>query len=826
MPEQSMTPDWKFIAYPASNAAQRRRDGFTVADIFRDMLPAANSDYAGQLAQESWNNYTRLASGLEVEGAGFMAFLPDNTISRKPASLSTAAYGAGLFVLPVKTPQPPDFEELDGTWKQVPQLTAKGGSGVYNTGSEETQRARLGRIEKNQPIECDMSFLTQQRTGTRPEYLKRLGPKLRLALREGLPPSLESLDSPSEEGAETWGTYRTMDKYGPFSFRESSVTMRLYHLGDRAIWEMGDQGMWILDSKETKGLTKTTPKTVEPKKLEWGGIQPLIEATNCRARVEMASLSYGTAIVRRTVPRPAVEDQVETAPIAGGHYPQGTKMGVNVSRNERSTTYEITLNSSPDGRSTPLLSQVSQHWKPLWSDQLSTGGVDVTKAVTGCSINQAYPPMQAGFEGTIEFDVTLLKKFVAGYASVLHDESPIEISATWRDNTGALMGAHDGLFRGYLLGTTSDETDWNKATITFQLRDSIARLQGTLAPVDGRAPNLDRILAERMLAQADANAGEPKQTGYVPDGAGGVKPLTTRQKQLFGADAAKELVGHYLGPFEENSFNGNGDALRFTPAAQPPLFDKGDYQGSWLAIAGVYGTELTSGKFIPQAGTRFPPPYGQDALTWINNFAADCNSIFFYGYPDRETQSWPCPVFMEYSSYLGRVKVWEVEGGALDSINIETKPESNITRVLVWGNPFGTSANPGTPAFVQGEAVERPARWERTKILETNLASTEERAKFMAAVFLNEAYEEDGIEWPKYTRRGNSKMQVADIVFTVASNHLNVNGKFYRIGRLEHRYEVGAATGAEWHTTASLQTLTEMQRAAYNRAHPEIGGQI
>ncbi|MBD0314812.1 MAG: hypothetical protein ICV86_18820 [Microcoleus sp. T3-bin5] len=276
------------------------------------------------------------------------------------------------------------------------------------------------------------------------------------------------------------------------------------------------------------------------------------------------------------------------------------------------------------------------------------------------------------------------------------------------------------------------------------------------------------------------------------------------------------------------SFNGNGDPLRFTSSSQPPLLAHRDYEGAWLAVASVYGVELSSGNLVPQSGSHFPPPFGQDALTWINNFAADCNSIFFYGYPDRDTQSWPCPVFMEYSAYLGRVKIWEVEGSALGAINIETKPESNITRTLVWGNPFGTSAadRPGQPAFVQGEAVAFPARWERTKILETNLASTPERAQFMAAVFLNEVYEEDGIEWPKYTRRGNSKMQVADIVFTAASNHLNVNGKFYRIGRLEHRYEAGSQTGVEWHTTASLQTLTAMQRAAYNRAHPEIGGQI
>jgi hypothetical protein len=318
----------------------------------------------------------------------------------------------------------------------------------------------------------------------------------------------------------------------------------------------------------------------------------------------------------------------------------------------------------------------------------------------------------------------------------------------------------------------------------------VLRLQKPAAVIDSRFPPLDLLYA-------------------IKDGSSRANLV------LYGSECVAEILSRSLGSSEGAMLNGGGTELvvrrgafvplryvRFFPSSHYPLLDSGsDGAGYFSVMAGATGKPPTTDGFL------FPPPFGEDALSWINKIAAYDHAVFFYGWPgDTERfETWPVPCYGRINNFTaGAPTRWiydaDYVGGDLGNLLLaaqtETRPEQKINRALVWGNPANQQAPAFLPALMVGEARlpssdpnSADYSWERTEILKEDIAGVPGAAQGIANGVISQL---SGVtmQFPDVTVRGNPLWFWGDKV----QFQMNSIGSDLSIGLQNHVFRVQKVT--------------------------------
>jgi hypothetical protein len=855
-------PQWRFTVYPTSAIPQRKIEAYAIADILADVISGRPSSWSGVLTRgasgNQWSDWGRLGDDLLLHNVGFARFGDAGEVRYGSGfwRIQGKTGAGGFFVLPTNTPLPvagdkevlgtlakPGGEVTDGedavmwlpktgAFQASRALTSTGTTALLNAGNP-AQKA-IAVTEKpwkqGRGLSLDVSLEGTRQQNNQARCLIRVSENLRVALRQGQFPALERrvLTRTGNRAKESWTTWRTMESLATFDTRDTQYSIGLHVIGNRLIWEVDGEAQWMLDSAvdasktaRSKGATAPDYVTVADMSSLIGGAPLSLETENLRARVEVARRSSDApGTVTRTVTKNSPTGQ-RLDPYGVGHLPPGTELPVTVTETGDQVSYAATLAPSEDGVSTPFLSQVYLAYKPVWSTPVG-GGIDISRIVTRATVSHAHPPVQAGTEGSVTIDLALMGKKLPGAAPYLRDYHPVEIEGRWDG------GPWRGLTKGYFAGVSGEQRAYNDATLTLTVQGPMMRLKKLASVIDGQCVPLDYYYQAKLQSADKANQ-EAAENDFSKTRDSNGRILNARpypKPAYYGADAVKDIIEHFLGPQAAAKFNGNGNARRFLPAGHPPLISYSDVAGSWLAVAEIYGQTLSAGSIQAQKGAMLVPPFGQDALSWCNQFAADEWCLFTEGYADRDTRGWPDLLYGTREEILSTAKLHEISGNDVEKLlaqaaSYETKPEKDLNRVLVWGKPWGQDV-PLSPAFVQGEARFSPLHprsaeqtWPRTLVLETPLAATPARAQALAAVVLMESDGEQFV-YPKYSLLGDADCMTGD-VFTARNVGLLGNEDiWFRSASVGHEY-TQSENAKTWMTNVALQTMSRSEIFKFQR---------
>jgi len=855
MAHQKGTPEIEVIAYPPSAIPHRQIDSFVVADTLADVL-APNTSFGGVMARGAtggqWTDWANPTSGLTLNNVGFARFMNDGRVSYNPGEQGQGA--GGFFVLPKESPynssisgmagggsNPLDWEAMEGTWVTVPSLkpaNSGGGSAIYNSGSETRFKARTAvSMKANSSLRLDLSFLGQNRSGSVPDFEGRIGDDLSISARHGMPWALQRRTFDAN-GNPDWKILKTMP--GTANLYGGKYRVAVKHLDGRLVWEVNDQAMWINDAK---GPDKNGE--LEPQNWSWSEAPVIVTAQNARVRVETALFDYaagGDGTVTRRIPLKINDGLVaqNTTPYSGGWQRNGAEMPVAVDYGDKYVSYTTTLKPTADGVHTPFLKHNLLAFSPVWTNP-SGSGIDISKAVSGASITLAAPPEQAGSQGTLDIDGTILKDIPGAIANV-KDYCPVTVRARWRDDSG-VAGAWRGLFNGCFYGMSKSSNAFNNRSITATLRDQIVRLSGANAIIDYKFRPLGMILFDQ-LSPGSTNG------GYNPDGSVAYNPEAPKKKPLYSGDCVKEIVRIQLGPDAVESLNGNGNSRRFFSSAEIPLYDGTGVLGTWLGLAEVFGLDLATGSL---EGIPFPPPFFDDCLSWINKFGEDANADFFSGHVDRDTNDPPVLIYGQYIRYLDKAILFNLRDAIGVSTNVgaggeiytiqnledidylmseasnETRPDSDYNRILVAADFPGTERNPLLPAMRMGEArlaASNPNSdaysWSRTRVVKNNLGAVEGGAEYLARKTL-EQIAATKKQWPSIIWRGEGRMQVGDVIQPFMDGEgsyedMGINQRLFRSTSVIHKLTLtGEMT--DWTTAVEARPMAKTEEARFRRVN-------
>lgn len=856
------SPLWRITLYPHTAVPYRKYDAFVVADLMADLLQGAPSDWQGLLVRgasaNQWQDWGRLGNDLQLNNVGFARFLPSGEVSFSVQPGQQG--GGGFYVRPTLNPLDAQGDDLGsygtgsnnsqvrlkakrGTWR-VTKATADNGARRVFSATVPNDGAAIATEEdwtRGRGLLLDIDCLSSgQTTNELPEITIPVSPTLRAVGRQGLPWVLEA-GTPSDGEETTWKVWKTMDQV-VFDARGKNYKVWFYLLGGRLCWQVNEHTRWLTDAQGNattpQGANSAGAPKAKPVAPLLGGAPVEVEVKRMRASVEFSAREYtggsSTGTVSRRVYRQsnAAMRNVTLNANGVGHLPPGSAMQVTPNATGSYITYTAALTASEDGLLSPLLSQVLLVYEPVWVGG-SGGGIDVSSAVNRATLSMAMPPTQAGAEGSVEFDVGLLNQ-IPGAANVTKDYCPVSIDTKWRYSDGSVDENWTGLFWGYLFGEQGGQNEFNSASISFTLRDPICRLRDPAAIVDGSCYPLDWAYYKKM-ADADAASQADAETFFVKvrDENGRVinaRPLTYQERSFYAWEAVKEILKIFLGPTEANRL------AVYVRDDEPPLLTFDYLSKAWLPSSLVVVNEIFqqsqaagSLALASQEGCIFKPPYGEDALAWINRFCQDVFAMFFYGYTDRSSLGYPRPIFGTRAEVLASTSVVHQVSGVdpskllLAGVSYETRPETDVNRILVWSNPWDTENQyPLTPAFVQGEARFGPLHpraqersWARTKVLETKLIRSAQAAKVAAALALKEL-DGDTFVFPRLSFAfGDARVLPGDVFTLSDAGLLGLEDESYRAERIEHEYTKGHDNeGTTWTMTATTNTMSAREKAA------------
>ena len=849
-------PEWRITIYPKTAIPQRKIEAVAIADMVADMAARRPTSWGGILSRggvgNDWNDWQRMGDDLEFHNVGFAQFNDDGSIDETPQRQTNQKAASGFYPVPSLNPLPVAGDKstfgalavddaFDTTSKTITDVIAwKVKSGNFEASRALTSTSTTALLNVNDPegvskaetehkwpkgcgVAFDVTLLGTRSETTQAHCYIQVSADLRVALRQNQFPVLErrNIVRGRYYAKTIWTIWRTMDKAPKVNTHNSHYFVMLIILAGRLVWVVNDHKQWVVDTvvDASKTATQGNTTTTANMSLLIGVDLLLAETSNLRARIETSKVlsnTPGTITHNRT---PIAAQGTSLTPYATGNQPYGTSLQTALSSNG----YTVTLNAAADGINTPFATTICHAYVPVWVTPTGSG-TDIAKVVKRAVASHAHPPVQAGTDGSITIDLALLNKLMPSSASLLQDYAPVQLEGRWDG------GTWEDITAGYLLGTSGEQQSYNDATLTFTIAGPMMRLKKPAALVDSGNVPLDYIFYQRiapiLAVQAmDLREGNYYNPGY--DGSGNIismGPIKLDSLNYYGANAVQDIVEHFLGPDAKSTFNGNGDPKRYLPADHPPFLSTNDVAGSWLPIAEAYGQSLTAASLQAQQGAIMPPPFGQDALTWCNQFAADEFCIFTEGYPDRATRGWPQLMYGTREMILSTATLHTISGDDVaallaQSASFETKPESDINRVLVWGKPFGQEI-PLTPAAIQGEARFNPSNprsaeqtWQRTYVAETPLTTSPEAAQALAQVMMMEAAGEKFI-FPKYPILGDADCMTGDI-FTAANVGLlggeNIN---FRAERIEHEFTQDGENRS-WTTNISLRTMSDREAAQW-----------
>jgi hypothetical protein len=287
------------------------------------------------------------------------------------------------------------------------------------------------------------------------------------------------------------------------------------------------------------------------------------------------------------------------------------------------------------GHSSSLVHSLICNAPTRWRTVTSDDPVDIRPALDRAHETCADPNLQKGNQWTLEADRLRLRDIAAptggslgeNWQSYVGRNRRIRVEVAWLYDDGVrrAYGTPGGApassvsrLYGYQTAIGVSMPQVNKRNLTIDARDPLWRLQGKNAIINGEYAALDFLFARKLAA-----AGSGRKT--VLYGADGVQYML---RTLLGDDEADALQVYYPG------FAGLwGDGMRVLA-------------GQWGLIEYLTYTNPPSG-----GGLIFPPPFGQDVLSWAGKIGEYDFAVLFYG-PSQSDPTIQAPCYGNYFSYV------------------------------------------------------------------------------------------------------------------------------------------------------------------------------
>lgn len=814
----------QITCYPKEAIPFRKNNGFIIADVLGDSMnfsagDSAGAGYQGQNSMPSlpWlgANTPTASSQSNVE---FVRFYKDgsvtfgNTVSDTGEKSILAGYilEARFAYLDCKvqgeSPAPPDGGNFDLTWrseqgkhKSVIPPVAPRHNCFLNSGSDVTAKARtVGTIPANRGLEFECHFSTLNPAGPQSAIRLAIGDKYSLVGRHGMRWMVDK----KVDGQ--WSQWRRLDKAGVCDLHGKNYLLSFRRIAGYLVVSIGAAAFWLLeDGQSSPG--QPAPRSVP--EISWPEAPVYINAYNMRARIGVALIKYSTAsdmpfsgsFTRSFERATRVTPEMLTSATCTGWRGAAATPVIAPSVSPGMVQYTCVMAGSAQGIDTPFVNKVMIRSRPVWGHS-EPQGLPVERTRNGeLSISKAMPPIMAGAEASFTLDRDLLLQLNGNWKNFVKQFNPVTIRTRQHYDNGD-VDAWQYQFAGYLYKLTYTTSGFGSRTLSVTCRDPIMRLQEENAIIDNHYPPLDIEFAERLSSNAAA--------------------------VIYPSDCIKAIVAQALGPEEADRINGDGNGNRYLsrPIA---LIDTVSNSGGFLGLqAAITGQAITTN------GWLLPPKLLEDAMSWINDFSKVDSAILFYGWPNGDTSDWPCLIYGRLPNIYDARPTYTipdlkyVEGDQnklILAMENDGKPERAINRWLVVGVATTDSALSAlTPSLFIGDA-RLPAgtynapedSWVRTRVVRSEITSVMLPGLNMQQVVAEGivgGMTDVELDFPRLDMRFQGYLQWGDKITpkmqgalpNIPDNTIGINGKTFRIGKLNHTIPVG---GFDAKTTAWVAPL-------------------
>ena len=811
-------PEFEILAYPVAAIPRQSSPAWNCADLFGEMLNLGQGDVSAGLPQGATTPATPWQSGdqaasLDIESKTNVSFVRfgANGVLFEGASSSVRKDELSGFIIQgreayldarISKPAPPsgatplssgrfvqNWEVVKGTWKHVLSESPRRVC-LLNSGKEATAQIRTkDALPANRSV--SVSFhLTLTRagaTGTNPPWAvvtvgdnsygvllqHKQQPQLVRYVNQGaqsLPISIKVLNT----------AQRTQ-----FNGGRHNVSLRL--LAGRVVVDIDGQKFHHLETQTVGGKAR-------PVESGWPLGCVNVAISGCHTRFSLSHIKYSnpdgsgfSGSFTRRIKNAAVGFNGAGATLQGyarGWNRLGTTVLVQGTTATRDVTYTATLSASPDGVHTPFVSSAGLSFDPAWSAN-APAALDITAAVESGRVSMAMPPSMPGAQATLNIDLQLLQKLSTRWGSYAKRYCPVTIRQRWRYDDGS-VGAWNNLFKGYFYVENVSAATGNERKVSWTCHDPVVRLQKPAAIVLRAAP-LDFTFFKKALAGGGTN--------------------------LYGWDCVQQIIDTTVGR------SAGGTVYPIFPASHYPLLSTGsDTTGGWMYIQQNAQNIGTGGQGQPptSAAWMLPPPFGDDALGWINRICKLDYAVFYYGWPDGNTSAWQSPIYGRLTEILrgrsvrvlpDRVYFAGDANSLLTAIEIAGKPDRDINEVWAMGSPPGEGVRDFAPGMPQTIGVARlptsdpnsaERSWPRTMLLRSDLANLRmdenDIAQYLANGVINDL---TGVNraFPTFHMRGDATLQWGDKVQPkmVLDNcgstvNLGINGQNFWVEKVDHEF--------------------------------------
>jgi len=669
------------------------------------------------------------------------------------------------------------------------------------------------RLDANQHFRIDLGFHGTCRKQKKPSWFRFswANDTYSLMLRSDGSPCIERKDevvhtktsgNPTEKPK--WKVWRKLTDLGKTNFKDGTVWLvMIRRIAGRMVISVNGKSFDLLDSHKVNNGASEEKATYEVREAKWNAGKLKVEMCGAMVSVGIGLIRYdggSKGYFERKLSWPTTLSGLSsnTVGYTGGYTPAGTSTQVQVTlptTMDRSVQYRCTLKGGID---TPLVSKVvARYVGTVVTD--SHQPLDISSALLNAKESLAEPGVMNGAEWTMDISRNILQTHIENWQEYVKPYNPISVAVRWHYSDGT-SGPWTGRLMGYIWQMSKTISGYHQWKMSLTLRDMVCRLQKPAALIDGYYYPLDAILVEN------------------PD------------QPLYGGTCVQEILRIALGDDWADAMNLTGDPLEYfgrMPSGNTmhyPLYSR------QADVAGYF--EATQPPV--QNGFLFPPPWGSDALSWIQNFCGYDFAVFYFGYTGGqgitiEGVQWPVPVYGQYWNILSGTNAISipdaiyVDGDAskvLSHAETQTLPEWDVNRVLVWGKtPAGDPGQLPFPAVWSGEArlpmsdSKAPENsWERTHLMQGthfyHPGSAQATAEFTMREFIGKEIRRVQLRFP-----GRETMWWGDKVMPLMSKvtsdpTLGIHNEEFRVIRLENNYDIQSGGIKSFQTTATCFPLS------------------
>lgn len=830
-------PDVEIRVYEEGAITRRVRPGFAVADLMGDIVNRGFGDSPGMdewynvNPPDAWNTQRSDASFDNMQNVDFIRFLRDGTVlegaSARGGQDNGGEYSGWILrgvvkpldghlqgePLPATNPSynfdPVTWVPTSGTLDTICPPVQPFNTGVLTVANQATASAIS---EETYPANQQFQWEIDGQ-GFSPEWQAAKSVRLGFGndsycvyLRHGNYPQLQK-----STGYKSWITLKTIHTTSPIDLMGGKYLVKVRRIAGRFVWTVNDKTIHY--NEVVGGSIQAASWPAGKLSIEaQGGLRAGIKAgliTYSSKRFPSGTDAEIEGTLRRTVTSNGEISGTEAAsppmPLLAGWQGNNTSIEATTSIEGDHVQYNVTLKASPDYVDTPLLNRALLQFEPQWVEYENGGNgnyIDLRPAVLGLNIEHAMPPVASGSEARIEVHRKLLDEQLPNWLDYVQEYRPILIRIRRRYSDGSADPYWVNVFFGYIHKTQKSSEAVNRRTMTIIARDGTTRLQKPAAVIDYRDAPLDFLASDIDLKTGST---------IYPNG-----------HKVYGVDCVYEILKRHLGPTEAGRLNGGYPAHKldyFT--SHYPIYDTTENQGGYLGVALPLGLDT-----VPSGGAfMFPPPFDEDAISWIEQFKKIDHAEFFYGWPgsfDSETRldGAPMPMYGRIVDFLRAQSIVTVTdqeylAGDLEKLikkmSTETRPESDFNRVVVMGKRADGDDGGLLPAYVIAEAriptnqtvvhaddtettIPSPrspeGAWERTMTIRSDIALSKPIAQAMAdsAIYLMRYVDMD---WPDIVLRGDARWYWGDratlkLQGVDSDTSIRLNGKTFRVERVVH----------------------------------------